>query len=57
MTTYTYTTIDPPGSTYTIANSINDEGQIVGFYQDSNASNTAFSIAVASTRRSIPWQH
>ena len=36
MTTYTYTTIDPPGSTYTIANSINAEGQIVGLYQNSN---------------------
>src|SRR6516162_6242779 len=30
MTTYTYQTIDPPGSTYTIANSINSSGQIVG---------------------------
>jgi len=36
MTTYTYQTIDPPGSTYTIADSINSNGQIVGFYQDSN---------------------
>ena len=36
MTTYTYQTIDPPGSTYTIAESINSNGQIVGFYQDSN---------------------
>ena len=36
MTTYTYQTIDPPGSTYTIANSINSNGEIVGFYQDSN---------------------
>jgi hypothetical protein len=36
MTTYTYTTIDPPGSIYTIAESINDSGQIAGFYQDSN---------------------
>jgi hypothetical protein len=29
--TYTYQTIDPPGSTYTIAQSINSNGQIVGF--------------------------
>ena len=29
-----YQTIDPPGSTYTIARSINDNGQIVGFYLD-----------------------
>src|SRR5262249_32320415 len=35
-TTYTYQTIDPPGSTYTIANSINSNGQIVGLYYDSN---------------------
>jgi probable HAF family extracellular repeat protein len=36
MTTYTYQTIDPPGSTYTIAENINSKGQIVGEYQDSN---------------------
>src|SRR6516164_304166 len=36
MTTYTYQTIDPQGSTYTIANSINSNGQIVGLYYDSN---------------------
>jgi hypothetical protein len=35
-TTYTYTTIVPPGSGYTIASSINDKGQIVGLYQDGN---------------------
>jgi len=34
--TYTYNTIDPPGSTYTIANSINNKGQIVGLYNDNN---------------------
>jgi uncharacterized membrane protein len=34
--TYTYSTIDPPGSTYTIANDINDKGQIVGLYYDGN---------------------
>jgi hypothetical protein len=28
MTTYTYQTIDPPGSTYTIARSINSKGEI-----------------------------
>jgi hypothetical protein len=35
--TYTYTTIDPPSSTYTISigpSSINDKEQIVGEYQD-----------------------
>jgi hypothetical protein len=36
MTTYTYQTIDPPGSTHAIADSINDKGQIVGVYEDSN---------------------
>jgi probable HAF family extracellular repeat protein len=34
--TYAYTTVGPPGSTYSIAYSINDKGQVVGFYQDSN---------------------
>ena len=29
-----YTTIDPPGSTYTDANGINDASQIVGEYGD-----------------------
>ena len=28
--------MDPPGSTYTSASSINAAGQIVGFHQDSN---------------------
>jgi hypothetical protein len=36
MTTYTYQTIDPPGSTYTVAESINTSGEIVGYYQDSS---------------------
>jgi probable HAF family extracellular repeat protein len=36
MATYTYQTIDPPGSIYTVADSINANGQIVGYYQDSN---------------------
>src|SRR6516165_7884444 len=35
MATYTYQTIDPPGSTYTIAESINSKGEIVGLYYDS----------------------
>ena len=38
-TTYTYTTIDPPGSVYTagtIEGNINDKGEVVGFYQDSS---------------------
>src|SRR6516164_10483962 len=33
MTTFTYTTLNPPGSTYAIAYGINNKGQIVGFYQ------------------------
>ena len=31
-----YQTIDPPSSTYTYPTSINDKGQIVGYYVDSN---------------------
>jgi hypothetical protein len=34
MTTYTFTTIDVPGSTSAIARSINTSGQIVGVYYD-----------------------
>jgi probable HAF family extracellular repeat protein len=41
-TIYNYTTIDPPDSTYTLANGINDKGQVVGFYEDSNAQTHAF---------------
>ena len=41
-TTYTYTTIDPPGSTYTLPESINDSGQIVGLYEDSGGVNHGF---------------
>src|SRR6516165_10498657 len=37
-----YQTIDPPGSTYTIAQSINASGQIVGFYLDSNHTEHGF---------------
>ena len=42
MTTYTYTTIDPPGSTYSVAESINNKGQIVGFYQNSSGQEFGF---------------
>jgi probable HAF family extracellular repeat protein len=41
-TTYTYTTIDPPGSAYTLPESINDLGQIVGSYEDSSGVNHGF---------------
>ena len=35
MTAYTYTTIDDPLATFgTVATSINDLGQIVGYYDD-----------------------
>jgi probable HAF family extracellular repeat protein len=37
-----YQTIDPPGSTYTHAQHINDNGQIVGSYQDSNHTGHGF---------------
>jgi hypothetical protein len=36
LASYAYTTIDPPGSIYTIANGINSLAQIVGFWQDNN---------------------
>jgi probable HAF family extracellular repeat protein len=36
MTSYSYTTIDPPGSGRTDLFSINEAGQIVGLYVDSN---------------------
>ena len=36
MTTYTLTTIDPPGSVYTLAYALNDSGQIAGYYEDSS---------------------
>ncbi len=39
---YTYQTINPPGSTYSIAENINDNGQIVGLYQDSNGRQHGF---------------
>jgi len=38
MATYTYQTIDPPGSTYTVAQSINDNGEIVGSYSGQTSS-------------------
>ena len=37
-----YQTIDPPGTTYTIAQGINANGQIVGFYEDSNHTEHGF---------------
>jgi hypothetical protein len=32
--TYSFTTLDVPGSTYTQAHGINASGQIVGYYDD-----------------------
>jgi probable HAF family extracellular repeat protein len=42
MTTYRYKTIDPTGSIYSVSESINSQGQIVGFYQDSNGQEHGF---------------
>jgi ELWxxDGT repeat protein/probable HAF family extracellular repeat protein len=42
MTTYTYQTIDPPGSTNTVADSINDNGQIVGSYSVGGQTSSGF---------------
>jgi probable HAF family extracellular repeat protein len=45
-TTYTYTTLDDPSAgtqeTYTFADSINDSGQVAGYYLDSNAVSHGF---------------
>jgi uncharacterized membrane protein len=43
MATYTYTTIAPPESSYTISvgpNSINAKGEIVGEYEDNSGGHT-----------------
>ena len=42
MTTYTYTTIDPPGSTNSLPTGINDLGQIVGTYETSSGQPLGF---------------
>jgi len=36
MTTYVYTAIAPPGSTSSVAESINDSGQVAGYYTNSS---------------------
>jgi probable HAF family extracellular repeat protein len=41
-TALSYETIDPPGSTYTFAEGINKQGQIVGFFQNSNGQEYGF---------------
>jgi uncharacterized membrane protein len=38
----TYTMIDPPGSTETFAQSINDSGQITGYYVDGEGQDLGF---------------
>jgi len=42
MATYTFATITPPASTYTIALDLNNQGQLVGYYLDSNNSYHGF---------------
>ena len=37
-----YTTIDVPGSTYTVATGINDMGEVFGFYRDSSGDLSGF---------------
>jgi hypothetical protein len=39
-------TIDPPGSTATTANGINDAGKVVGFYLDPNGNTIGFESLV-----------
>jgi uncharacterized protein (TIGR03437 family) len=40
--TYTYTTFDPPGSTATTVNGINNAQQVVGTYKDSSGTSHSF---------------
>ena len=43
---YDYTTIDVPGSTYSLASGINDAGQIVGWYVDGALTSHGFLLDV-----------
>ena len=43
--TYTYTTIAVPGSNYTLAEGINDAGQVVGLYENNAGLPFAFSYS------------
>jgi probable HAF family extracellular repeat protein len=42
MTTYTFTTIDVPGSLQTVAEAINTSGQVAGYYDDSSGHEHGF---------------
>ena len=42
---YIFTTLDPPGSTLTQANGINDAGQIVGMYRPADALDHGFLLS------------
>ncbi len=42
-----FTTIDPPGSVWTLASGINSEGEIVGFFVDANGMNHGFLLSLA----------
>jgi probable HAF family extracellular repeat protein len=39
---FTFITFDPPGSVFTQASSINNQGQIVGFFSDSSGEGHGF---------------
>jgi probable HAF family extracellular repeat protein len=54
VTTYTYELIDPPGSTYTLADSINDKGQIVGLYQNGSGKQYGFLDSNGSYTTIVP---
>jgi probable HAF family extracellular repeat protein len=43
MTIYWYTALDDPMGNFTEANGINDNGQIVGYYQDSSGGGFLYS--------------
>jgi probable HAF family extracellular repeat protein len=42
-----YTSFDYPGASFTEAYGINDNGQIVGFYEDANGHDHGFSVNAA----------
>lgn len=54
VVTYTFTTIDPPGSTFTVLHKINDAGQAVGRYIDLSGAERGFLFA-ENTYTSIDW--
>jgi len=55
-TLYSFTTIDYPGANYTEADGINNAGQIVGVYNDSNGSHGFLKVGSTFTSIDYPGQ-